>query len=275
MVKLYLDSRARSFGTHENFTVALPTTLDLKTEHLALLDTCCIPNTWKTVGAHNKFMYLLETASGTETYRRVALVEGNYNAISLADAFQTALNQGKSLSGSYSVDYDFRANRIGVVNSLASGESFAIWGADYLKANVSLWNSKGSTQITHGTRDSGWTLGFNSANAPTNHSVTSELQADSAPNLHQHHNVYIHSDMGLPGEAYGPGGQQDIVRRCVITAGPGEINISSHSTAFDTIKIAPGTLSSLSFRLAGYDGETIDLNGHPWSFSLCLYPESE
>ena len=131
MVKLYLDSRARSYGTHENFTIALPTTLDLKVNHIALLDTVCIPVTWKSISAHNQKMYLCEVVSGTEHYRVVSLLEGNYSAVNLADAFQTTLNTGRSLPNAYSVSYNFVANKIEMTYALTGGGSYSIWGADY------------------------------------------------------------------------------------------------------------------------------------------------
>ena len=135
MVKLYLDSRARSSGSHENFVISLPYSLDLKTEHIALLDTVCIPHSWNAIGALNHKVYIYEASPQTvpsyvvqETWRVVAIPEGQYSAVTLATALQTALNSGTTLPDNYAVTYNATKNRIQITNALSTSGSYAILG---------------------------------------------------------------------------------------------------------------------------------------------------
>ena len=281
MVKFYFDSRARASGhRHEQCTFQLPVSLDLKKEHVAILDSVCIPHTWKSVGVNNKRVFVQEVAivppssAVVERWRVVTIPEGNYSAISLASALATILNQGTSLVDNYTASYDATSNRIQISNGLSvTGTSFGIWGGDYIKANLAAWNSVSETVVTE-PRDAGREIGFQTGlQILAASSSQTGLVGDSAPNLHQHHNSFIHSgDLAMPGESWGPRGQSQIVRRCVITSNPGELTHSLHTTMSETIRVAAGSYSSLSFSLRSYEGNLIDLNGHPWSFSLCLYP---
>ena len=284
MVKFYFDSRARSSGhRHELCTFQLPVSLDLKKEHVAILDSVCIPHTWRTIGPHNDRFFVQEVAivppsnTATQRWRVVSIPEGNYSAISLANALATTLNIGTSLVDNYTASYDATLSRIIISNNLSvANTSFAIWGGEYLKQNLAAWNAVSETQVQE-TRDACREIGFQGDRQVLEASSPgTTITGDSAPNLHQHHNIFIHSsDLGMAGESWGARGQSQIVRKCTITSNPGELSVSQHTTMSDTIKVAPGSYSSLEFSLRSYEGNLIELNGHPWSFSLCLFPVEE
>ena len=67
-------------------------------------------------------------------------------------------------------------------------------------------------------------------------------------------------------------GAQDILRRCVITAPQLALNYDAAATHYDNIRIAPGTYSTMRFKLEGYFGDVIDLQGQEWSFSIVIFP---
>ena len=102
---------------------------------------------------------------------------------------------------------------------------------------------------------------------------TDPLVMNGIPNLQPHAQVFIKGSLGIPGLSQGPRGTQDILRRCVITAPLLGLNYDPSATHYDNIRIAPGTYSTLKFKLAGYYGDEINLQGQDWSFSVDIYPK--
>ena len=73
--------------------------------------------------------------------------------------------------------------------------------------------------------------------------------------------------LGIPGLVQGPGSYvQETLRRVVITVPPFALNVDQAQHLYDTIHIAPGTISNLRFRLVGIDGKAVNLQGQNWSF---------
>ena len=109
--RIYLDSRERKSGTATDFEYALPYTLSIRERSLAMVDVVVVPNSIKTVGAKNSYIYVRETVTvgGTSEIRDrvVEIPEGYYTVEGLAGAIQTALNGfDKFLPGAYVVEYD-------------------------------------------------------------------------------------------------------------------------------------------------------------------------
>ena len=67
---------------------------------------------------------------------------------------------------------------------------------------------------------------------------------------------------------------QETLRRIVVSAQPYGLNVDQALNLYDTIRVAPGTISTLKFRLVGIDGKKINLQGQNWSFSLILFPRT-
>ena len=106
-------------------------------------------------------------------------------------------------------------------------------------------------------------------------SVGSSVGPDSivmndAPNLQAHSELFVKGSLGSPGLVQGRRGAQDILRRCPITARSGALNLTEFTSQYDSIRVPPGTISTLKFRLEGDDGP-VDLNGLDWSFSVVIY----
>ena len=96
---------------------------------------------------------------------------------------------------------------------------------------------------------------------------------NNIPNLQLHNQVFIKGSLGIPGLVQRPRGAQDILRRCVITAPAQALNYDQAASHYDNIRVSPGNYSTMRFKLAGYDGEEIDLNGLDWSFSVVIFPQ--
>ena len=99
---------------------------------------------------------------------------------------------------------------------------------------------------------------------------TDPLVMQEAPNLQAHSELFVKGSLGSPGLVQGRRGAQDILRRCPITARSGALNLTEFTSHYDSIRVPPGTISTLKFRLEGDDGP-VDLNGLDWSFSVVIY----
>ena len=87
MAKLYFDSRERVSGANETPTFQLKPTLDLKEDHSALLDSVCIPNTFRAISANANRFFIQETQVGlVREYRALSVPAGHYSVVSLASA---------------------------------------------------------------------------------------------------------------------------------------------------------------------------------------------
>ena len=80
---------------------------------------------------------------------------------------------------------------------------------------------------------------------------TSTLPMPQVPNLQNHSQVFIKGNLGIPGLVQGSRGGQDILRRVVITAPALALNYDAAGTHYDNIRVGPGTIRCLIFKLAG------------------------
>ena len=80
--------------------------------------------------------------------------------------------------------------------------------------------------------------------------------------------LFVKGSLGSPGLVQGRRGAQDILRRCPITARSGW-NLTEYMSHYDSIRVPPGTITTLKFRLEGDDGP-VDLNGLDWSMSVVI-----
>lgn len=273
-MKFYIDSRDRSSGTNTNFTWSPPISLDLGEPHIALLDTTLIPNSFPAVIAnYNDKIYLYETepqglpSAPTENLRVVTLEPGHYSVNTLPAAVANALNAGRFLSTAYTVVYNPTTSKLSISNTMVGGSSFAVWGREFMKSNSGLW----PTYVDpNDLQDAGWVIGFLDM---VSTQVGGVLIGDSVVNVATHHNLFIRSsNLGASNQMFGPHGACDIVKRVVMTAPPNALNFDFHSTAYDVIRLNAGSYSSFDFRLCDYSGRIVDLQGQPWSFSLCIHP---
>ena len=69
--RIYVDSRDRQSGSAEDFTYALPYTVNITEKSLANMDAVVIPNSIKTVIAgKNDLIYFKETVNSTKYIKR-------------------------------------------------------------------------------------------------------------------------------------------------------------------------------------------------------------
>ena len=96
----------------------------------------------------------------------------------------------------------------------------------------------------------------------------------STPMLQPHINLFLKSSsLGMPATSLGPCGSMTILRRVVMQAPQLALNIDHHTTHYDSVRIAPQSISSFNINVCGIDGEVVDLRSQPWSFSLVVFPK--
>jgi len=93
--------------------------------------------------------------------------------------------------------------------------------------------------------------------------------------VQSYHTLFLHSNLGLQGDALGPDNSQSIIRKIVLDSGVGTMINDFHSLPFDYVTVQPTQIRSLHFRLADWRGRTVDLLHTGFSFSLLFVPEEE
>ena len=268
--RLYVDSRDRVSGTAEEFEYQLSTNVIVAEESIAVLDTVLIPNSWYTVSKdRNDGIYIREEASGVGTYRIAILRPGYYEVNGLATEIARALTQDSVMASPYTCVYGATLGRYEISNAWtgASDETLYIWSEAGI--NPENWGVSRS-QLKGAFRQIGMVKGETQFGGTVY--GTNPIVMNSVPILQNHTQLFIKGSLGIPGLVQGPRGAQDILRRCVITAPQLALNYDAAATHYDNIRIAPGTYSTMRFKLEGYFGDVVDLQGQEWSFSIVIFP---
>ena len=275
MVKIYCDSRNRASGTNEDFVWQIPESIDLP-ESLAHIDVVLVPNVFWTVkaGYNDKIRFiedivLIPGGTATITPVEATIAPGQYNGLSLAEAVQTAMRAVTNLTPTtLTVEYDSIKAKL-KISTTDPHSQINIYPDGLLTAGADNFNLVQSTFVIdpNDTQSAGKVCGFM---GDERISVSNAIVGfgDSVVDVQRHHCCYIHSDLCALGTSYGPQGQSDIIRRVIIDAPQNGLAIDRFTSPNDNVEVNSKTLRSMSFRLAGSDGKTVDLRGHHWSFSI-------
>jgi len=87
-----------------------------------------------------------------------------------------------------------------------------------------------------------------------------------------HQTLYIVSPQLGSFRSLGPLGERDILKKHVVVADTGQISIDTYLNAEDYTDISRQSFRNLSFRLTDAYGNTVNLHGQNWSFTLVLRP---
>jgi hypothetical protein len=177
-------------------------------------------------------------------------------------------------ANSYSCSFSSATGKLTISNTTASPADFSIWPADYLKHG--LWNplNLGSIPAYIEGDDCFDVIGFASPYKITGNSTT-PITGEGHISVMPYHTLFLHSDLGLQGDALGPDNSSSIVRKIVLETGPGTQVNDFHSLPYDFVSVQPSQIRNLHFRLADYRGRTVDMLHTGLSFSLLFVPEDE
>ena len=111
--RIYVDSRDRQSGIAEDFTYALPYTLNITEKSLANIDAVVIPNNIQTVIAgKNDIIYFRENSNLDLVQQKIArLNPGYYNIDTLATEIARAMTEVSFLPEGYVVNYNSQLGR--------------------------------------------------------------------------------------------------------------------------------------------------------------------
>ena len=89
---------------------------------------------------------------------------------------------------------------------------------------------------------------------------------NDVPSLQNHSQLFITGSLGIPGLVQGPGNQvQEFIRHVAISAPQLALDFDQSTSHYDNIRVAPGTIPTLKFRLVGTDCKIVNLQGMIWS----------
>jgi len=273
--KIYVESRKRVSGSHSDFDYQLPNPIQVPKSR-CFVDSVHIANVFPTITGHSRFIYLEEiSTANVSTKRKVGLTVGTYDGTTLATEVALQLNTGTTLNAnSYSCTFSSGTGKLTISNTTASPADFSIWPADYLKHG--LWDPLNSASIPDYIEgdDCFDVIGFAAAYKITGNSTT-PITGDGHINVMPYHSLFLHSNLGLQGDAIGPDNSQSIIRKVVLDQPPGSMVNDFHSLPYDYVSVQPGQIRNLHFRLADYRGRTVDMLHTGLSFSLLFVPEDE
>jgi hypothetical protein len=87
-----------------------------------------------------------------------------------------------------------------------------------------------------------------------------------------HHTINILCPQLGTFKSLGPQWERNILKKHVVQAGPQEISIDTYLNAEDFTNISKQTFKNLNFKLTDVYGNTLDLHGLNWSFTLIFQP---
>ena len=273
-MKVYVDSRHRISGTTEDFVWQIPETVDIGDSEM-YIDCVLIPNTFFSVLAdvNDRIHFFDEPVAvvggaPTITPRRAILPPGQYNGISLALAVQTAMQSASGFNTQLTVTYDPTHAKLKVALAAPNDSQCRI----FADGTFDTWNTLQTFIPVDplNTKSAGKVCGFLGAHTLVA-ATTIDVLGDSVVDVQRHHCCYIHSDLPDPGSSWGCRGQSDVIRRVVIDAPQNSLAIDRHTTSWDVVEVSARSLRAMSFRLADDNGNTVNLQGHHWSFSLVFH----
>ena len=274
-MKIYVDSRHRISGSNEDFVWQIPETVDIG-DSWCYIDCVLIPNTFYSIRHnHNDKIYIKERVGTTDHFRIAQIPPGQYNGVTLATIVQTVMNTGSNLAstGAYSVTYEADTAKLKITSATAGTNYFTIFGEPALTDGY--WNTHSPSNLQvdeNNTQSANKVCGFLTIaqnTGTTNNAVA--ITSDSVIDVQRNHCCYIHSDLGEPGSSWGCRGESSVIRRVVIDAVQNGLAIDRHTTSWDAVEVGAKALRAMSFRLADDNGNTVDLQGHHWSFSLVFH----
>ena len=276
--RIYVDSRDRQpGGKPEEFTYALPYSLNIIEKSLANIDAVVIPNSIPTViEGVNDTIYMRENDPlETVWFREPKIAPGYYTTLdSLKQAIQEALNNGTHMAGTYTVTYDERLARFKFSNSAQRLNWYFVIFSQETQLRAEDVNI---TTIPRPPGPGAWRL-LGMVNNPTlvakgSDPVVAEV-ASGSPILQFATQLFIKTSLGIAGRSVGAKGNMSISRRVIMDQPTLSLVVDRHATSWDSFQIsAKSLISTFTVALTDYNNNVIDLNGNEWSFSITIFRE--
>ena len=267
--KVYIDSRFRQEGGHQNPTFDLAQNIRCPLDCVVSLDDVTIPHSWYSVSNNNRYLYIAERAGTnapyTYTIRRLDIPQRNYDGNSYATNLKTALNTNTpaNISATYAVVYSPETNKCTIASPATS--VFHFLTDQDLQANDGAHLSIDKHTPLSGNRVIRNEDGVNGTNA-TQYTYTDVFTTGFLDFLGIH-NVYIYSNLSLL-NSLGPNNQTGILGKVPVSASYGSTIHERLQNEHDYCDVSQTSLSQLQFSIRDAYGALVDLNGASWSATL-------
>jgi hypothetical protein len=240
--KLYIDSRFRTAGSasHSDFTFQLPRSIELPAGTRAVVDSVQIPNVFQTVETNRSVLYLLVGAES----RVVRLLDGHYNAVTLAIHLQEQLNALGD--GEFTVAYIEPTGRLSIT---MIGASFVrLLGRDPSRPNDAL-------EVIGAGED-----GVDIVNGVTVLPHHIDIVGTRV--------LFLASSNFGAYTCLGPRGESDYIRQVMVNESFSGYITDKLNHPAEYIDVGGQQLQSLRFRLVDGNGAVVDMKGRSISFSI-------
>jgi hypothetical protein len=249
--KLFIDSRSRSSGYHNNFTVELPTDVDTSRTTSVYLASCSFSNTFQSVisGVNQNFYFILRRGSSTFCIA-YALPAGQYSGASLATALQSMLDTTQGpLSTTVVLDAQGQLTfsaQVGVTYQFPTASELRdpAWQAS---------NWLGAPYNLSDPQDLNGQLHFPFPSSPKNVTVTSNI--DLVP----YREVYLHSSI-TEFRTLKLSGERDCLARVPIDQDFGNVVVYRHLGPSDSIGCSDKHFRVLSFSFRDWEGKLVPID---------------
>ena len=303
--KVIIDSRNAVIGDAENFTITLPSTLQLPPQTACyVLDVALSYGFYTVETGLNDQLYFLERywngTQGITLVTTVTLDAGSYTATGLASEIQSKINSTSVFLSNYTCSYEPLTNTI--LLSLAYSSSFPSYANFHgftiltkkMLAQSALQSRINALQPNfsfNNLRDASGLLSLDAKSTDTYDDLASLLHAFDNPALsgsfpttlrsghidvRSRHVLYLHSDALAGMRTIGPNGSRSVICRIPVTTTFGGMLFKEHSShPLDFIPVGGRTLTQIDVSVRDSFGEIVPLHGGHVSFELLFSNEPQ
>ena len=247
--KLYVDSRFKSKDSvsDTNFKVDLPQTLLMPQNAVFYIDDVSIPVSWYTIdeGRNNKFYFRVDGMMHV-----VQLVNGNHTITSLNNILVNIMNA--SYPNSFTASPNISTSEIEI--ACVDTKVFELLTDDQL--------------LTLGYSAPLYSVNDVLRNTTPKTNIQGDPFISKYIDLFPIRNIYITSPNLGNFNTMSAWGDNTIIKKVPVTANYNEMVFDQVVIGNDYLDCSRQTLSRLEFHLKDAHGNTIDLHGNHWSFSI-------
>ena len=255
--KVFIDSRWRNSGAHNDFTVELPQDVDTTATASVYVASLSFSNTLETVtaGVDNK-LYIVFREPGPRSAAYIWISPGRYTGATLATEIQNKL-RAATLSLDFTATFDATYGRI----SIARTDTGFIQLPTDGELRDHAWKLANWDPYTTFHQDSA--ADPQSLNAILYFPKPSSLQATVTSgniDLVPYREVYLHSNLTTFRTLKCGTGEQDCLARIPIDADYGFVVVWKHQGPSDAIAVPTAQLRNLTFSLRDWAGRLVPVD---------------
>ena len=242
---IIIDSANRLTGTPNNFTYKITLPVNHRYDHCCILQAS-IPKSWHTLPENYRTFQLVELG----VYVSISLPKGNYNRTSFKSILVASLNANSPNNWTYDMSFP---NETLTVDS----GRFSFTVADN-GGNQPSFVMPSDTYVSN-------IFGFEPES--TNTFFGDNLESTRSINFQSHNSILIKSDLVQSNGS--------VLQEILSSNSPyqGVVSFQTADVQFNSKLITGRQNNVYNFSLSTSSGESLDLNGQNWSFSLLFYQD--